>query len=28
VADEADIPSRADAVWDVRAGAIAPRKVA
>jgi DNA replication and repair protein RecF len=28
VADEADIPARADAVWDVRAGAIAPRKVA
>jgi DNA replication and repair protein RecF len=28
VADEADIPARADAVWDVRGGAIAERKAA
>ena len=28
VADEADIPARADAVWDVRAGAIVERKAA
>ena len=28
VADEADIPAQADAVWDVRAGSISARKVA
>ena len=25
VADEADVPRRADAVWDVRAGVVTPR---
>jgi hypothetical protein len=25
VADEADVPAHADAVWDVRGGAVTPR---
>jgi DNA replication and repair protein RecF len=28
VADEADVPTGADAIWDVRAGAVAPREAA
>ena len=28
VADDADVPSRADAVWDIRAGTVTPREAA